>query len=97
MGTAWAATWVFFSTQECAYQPHGSHNTLKLGQKIDFLLETDPTNTNQLTFTSHFLVDGVSFWGLLYLSHLDLSRVGGEEEHDGEACQKASILDGKAE
>lgn len=60
-----------------------------------FLL--DPTNIDQLTFASYYLVDGVSFWGLLYLSQLDLSRVGGEEEHDGEACQKPSILNGKGE
>lgn len=93
-------TWVFFSTQDCAYQPHGNQNTFKSGckkDKEDFLLETDPTNTDQLTFTSHCLADGVSFRGLLYLSQLDLSSVGGEEEHDGETCQKASILDGKGE
>lgn len=31
------------------------------------------------------------------LAQLYLSRVGGEQEHDGEACQQTSILDGKGE
>ncbi len=31
------------------------------------------------------------------LAQLYLSRVGGEEEHDGEARQQAGVLDGKGE
>ena len=31
------------------------------------------------------------------LAQLYLSRVGGEEEHDGEACQQAGVLDGEGE
>lgn len=31
------------------------------------------------------------------LAQLYLSRVGGEEQHDGEARQQASVLDGKGE
>lgn len=31
------------------------------------------------------------------LSQLYLSRVGGEEEHDGEARQQAGVLDGEGE
>lgn len=65
--------------------------------KEEFPLEADPNNTDQLTFTSHCLVDGISFRGLLSLSQLDLSRVGGEEEHDGEACQEAGVLDGESD
>lgn len=39
-----------------------------------------------MTFTSHRLVNDFGFWGILYLAQLDLATVGGEEEHDGEAC-----------
>lgn len=31
------------------------------------------------------------------LDQLYLSRVGGEEKHDGKACQKAGVLDGEGE
>jgi len=34
---------------------------------------------------------------LNWLSELDLSRVGGEQQHDGEARQQAGVLDGKSD
>lgn len=52
---------------------------------------SDHTSTNQ-----HIAPFG-GFETILYLAQLDLARVGGEEEHDGKACQKAGILDGKGE
>lgn len=58
---------------------------------------SDYTSRNQLTSRFHF-------WSVLGvasvespLAQLYLSRVGGEEEHDGEACQEACILDSKGE
>lgn len=58
---------------------------------------SDYTSRNQLTSRFHFWsVLGVASVESL-LAQLYLSRVGGEEEHDGEACQEACILDSKGE
>lgn len=90
----------FFSTQERASQPHRSQSSLKSGWKKDkeeFLSECDHTSTEQLPFHSSLFGGWCWFLRSLCSSQLDLSGEGGEEEHDGEACQKAGILDGKGD
>lgn len=58
-------------------------------------LGSDYTKTNQFHFT--LVRAWCCFIQSLLLAQLYLSRVHSEEEHDGEACQQASILDGKGE
>lgn len=96
-----------FSTEECAYLPRSTNNPdskvsrRKIREKSCIL---PPFGANLHQQKPADIPVLISHWPELVLvqrspglEQLYLSRVGGEEQHDGEACQQPGVLDGKGE